>query len=83
MKALLGLLAAVALTTTAQAASITVARDTGVSNGIVLVEGGCGRDYHRGPRGYCVPNWREWQPGWRACPPGWHLGPERRRCWPN
>jgi hypothetical protein len=54
-----------------------------VSNPTILVEGGCGRDWHRGGDGRCHPNWREWEPGWRACPPGWHLGAEGRRCWPN
>ena len=82
MRAFLGLVMAAALASPAGAA-ITAAPAPGVSNPTILVEGGCGRDYHRDFRGYCVPNWREWQPGWRACPPGWHLGAEGRRCWPN
>ena len=82
MRAFLGLVMAAALVSPAGAA-MTVAPSAGVSNPTILVEGGCGQGYHRDGRGYCVPNWREWQPGWRACPPGWHLGPEGRRCWPN
>ena len=87
MKTILGLTLATAL---AAAGSISGAKAAatilpgGAVNGpIVLVEGGCGPDYHRGPDGYCHPNWREWQNGWRACPPGYHLGREERRCWPN
>ena len=82
MKAFLGLVMAAAVILPTQAAP-TVAPRTSSAGSIILVEGGCGRDYHRGPYGGCQPNWREWQPGWRACPPGWHLGPEGRRCWPN
>ena len=82
MKAFLGLIiAAASLAAPVQAAQTQVS-GTGASS-IILVEGGCGRDYHRDRAGYCVANWREWEPGWRACPPGWHLGPQGRRCWPN
>jgi hypothetical protein len=80
MKSFLGLLVAAALAIPAQAAPIVTSGST-VAGSIILVEGGCGRDYHRDERGYCRPNWREFQG--RACPPGWHLGPEGRRCWPN
>ena len=84
MKALLGLVMAAALISPAtQAAPAMVPATQSVSSPIILVEGGCGRDYHRGEDGRCHPNWREWEPGWRACPPGWHLGAEGRRCWPN
>ncbi len=82
MKAILGLVMAAALIGPTQAAP-TVAPRVSSAGSIILVEGGCGRDYHRDPRGFCRPNWREWEPGWRACPPGWHLGSEGRRCWPN
>jgi hypothetical protein len=82
MKTILGLLMAGALILPVQAAHAP-AVETTVGAPIILVEGGCGRDYHRNDRGYCVPNWREWDPSWRACPPGWHLGSEGRRCWPN
>jgi hypothetical protein len=81
MKAFLGLIMAAALVApTAQAAQTEVSGATS-SGSIILAEGGCGRDYHRDWRGYCVPNWREWSGG--VCPPGWHLGQEGRRCWPN
>jgi hypothetical protein len=87
MKAILGLVMAAALVgpamVTPAGAAISVTPAQGVTGPTILVEGGCGRDYHRIPDGRCVPNWREWEPGWRACPPGWHLGAEGRRCWPN
>jgi hypothetical protein len=38
----------------------------------------CGAGWWRGPGGRCHPMFNG-----RACPPGYHLGPERRRCWPN
>jgi hypothetical protein len=82
MRTILGLALAAALVAPTQAAQ-TVAPRPEVTGSIILVEGGCGRDFHRGEDGRCHPNWREWEPGWRACPPGWHLGPEGRRCWPN
>jgi hypothetical protein len=82
MKGFLGLVLAAAVTLPASA-SITSMPAPTVSNPTILVEGGCGRDWHRGEDGRCHPNWREWEPGWRACPPGWHLGAEGRRCWPN
>jgi hypothetical protein len=82
MKALLGLVMAVALIAPSQAAPVAVP-NTSSNGSVVLVEGGCGHDYHRDDHGYCRPNWREWEPGWRACPPGWHLGGEGHRCWPN
>ena len=59
MKAFLGLVMAAALITPLQAAQ-TVAPGVTSAGSIVLVEGGCGRDYHRDERGYCRPNWREW-----------------------
>lgn len=82
MKAVLGLVMATALILPTQAAPVAAPGANSVGN-IILVEGGCGRDYHRDGHGYCRPNWREWEPGWRACPPGWHLGSEGRKCWPN
>jgi hypothetical protein len=82
MKAFLGIVMAAALVSPTFAAP-TVAPPASSASSIIMVEGGCGRDYHRDERGSCRPNWREWEPGSRACPPGWHLGPEGRRCWPN
>jgi len=84
MKAFLGLVTAatLALPTLAISAHAAQSPIPGASGAgsVILVEGGCGPDYHRDERGYCRPNWREWERG-RACPPGWHLG--RDRCWPN
>jgi len=82
MKAIMGLVMAAALISPTQAAP-SLELHTSTDGSIIQVEGGCGRDYHRDERGFCHPNWREWQNGWRACPPGWHLGGEGRRCWPN
>jgi hypothetical protein len=45
---------------------------------ITRVAEGCGPGWWRGPGGRCHPMFNG-----RACPPGYHLGPERRRCWPN
>lgn len=45
---------------------------------IVKVAEGCGPGFWRGPGGRCHPFAVN-----RACPPGYHLGPERKRCWPN
>jgi hypothetical protein len=82
MKTLLGLIMASALAIPAQAAPAMATQQANASM-TILVEGGCGRDYHRGEDNRCHPNWREWEPGWKVCPPGWHLGGEGRRCWPN
>ncbi len=82
MKAVFALIMAAALISPAQAA-LKLAPPASHGGAIILVEGGCGPDYHRGPEGRCRPNWREWERGWRACPPGYHLGREGQRCWPN
>lgn len=50
-------------------------------NPIVLAAGDCGRDYHRDEHGKCVADWREMEG--RECPRGYHIGPDRKRCWPN
>ena len=51
----------------------------GVANSsIIKVAEGCGPGWWRGPGGRCHPMFDG-----RACPPGYHLGPERKRCWPN
>jgi hypothetical protein len=53
---------------------------------VILVAGGCGVGFHRGPYGYCVPNGPVVAPpvvvAPRVCPPGYYLGPHGRRCWP-
>jgi hypothetical protein len=38
----------------------------------------CGPGMWRGPGGRCHPMFDG-----RACPPGYHLGPDRKRCWPD
>ena len=45
---------------------------------VTKVAEGCGPGFWRGPNGRCHPMYNG-----RACPPGYHLGPERKRCWPN
>lgn len=64
---------------------------------VILVSGGCGPYWHRGPYGGCRPGGQWGYPGGggggvpfiegpyggRWCPPGYHLGPYRGRCWPN
>lgn len=44
---------------------------------LVLVSGGCGPYFHRGPAGQCIEN------GYMGCPPGFHIGPYGRRCQPD
>lgn len=74
---LIGTVLAIGLGTGANAA-VTPA-PLGVSNSSVIkVAEGCGPGWWRGPGGRCHPMYDG-----RACPPGYHLGPERRRCWPN
>jgi hypothetical protein len=58
---------------------------------VILVSGGCGPYWHRGPYGGCQPGGQWGFPGGGGirpfyhpyCPPGFHLGPYRGRCWPN
>jgi hypothetical protein len=45
---------------------------------VIKAAEGCGPGFWRGPHGRCHPMFDG-----RACPPGYHLGPERKRCWPN
>lgn len=49
-----------------------------VNSSVINVAEGCGPGMWRGPGGRCHPMFDG-----RACPPGYHLGPERKRCWPN
>jgi hypothetical protein len=39
---------------------------------VTQVAGGCGRGYHRGPRGACLRNYAN--PAAHPCPRGWYLG---------
>jgi len=74
---LIGTALAIGLSTAASAA-VTPA-PLGVANSSVIkVAEGCGPGWWRGPGGRCHPMYDG-----RACPPGYHLGPERKRCWPN
>ena len=84
MKAMLGLLAAVALAVPARAAVPVVPLRDGGSLVIPVAEG-CGPGRFRDGYGYCRVM-RRWGPPAaivRACPPGYHLGPRGGRCWPN
>jgi hypothetical protein len=88
MKVLFGLAMAAAVTVPALAAPVPFP-DHGRSGSIILAEGGCGPEGHRGYDGYCRSNGpryyeppRYYNPGVRwECPPGWHFG--GGRCWPN
>jgi hypothetical protein len=72
-----GTVLAFGLATAASAGPIPVL--SGNSDSLVVkVAEGCGRGEWRGPGGRCHPMFDG-----RACPPGYHLGPERKRCWPN
>ena len=71
--------AALALDMTAAASAAVTPALIGVSNGLVIkVDEKCGRDMWLGPGGKCYPMYNG-----RACPIGFHLGPDRRKCWPN
>jgi hypothetical protein len=61
------------LATAAGAAVTPVPVGVSASPAIKVAEG-C----WRGPGGACHPMYDG-----RACPPGYHLGPERKKCWPN
>ena len=67
------------------APTVSVSRQFAKSD-VILVAGGCGVGFHRGPYGYCVPNGPVVAPpvvvAPRVCPPGYYLGPHGRRCWP-
>ena len=77
----------------AGAAPLVISTDAGPAPAVILVEGGCGIGFHRGPFGGCRPNGYGYGyggygggyviPGRRYCPPGYHLGPYGRVCNPN
>ncbi len=73
----LGLALAFGLATAASAA-VTPALVGNANSLLIKVAEGCGPDMWRAPDGRCHPMFNG-----RACPPGYHLGPERKRCWPN
>ena len=58
--------------TSSQAMPLARVVDQGTSAEVILVAGGCGPGWHRGPYGGCRPMYN--------CPPGWHSGPYGRRC---
>ena len=62
-------------TTASQAMPLAPAAEQGASPAVILVAGGCGGGWHRGPYGGCRPMYN--------CPPGWHSGPFGRRCFRN
>jgi len=88
MKALFGaalLAGSVATFGYANAMPLTGAPAPGVNADVIQVAGGCGRGFHRGPRGGCRPNvggpvvvvrpherrCRYWGPGRRVCRTWW------------
>jgi hypothetical protein len=75
---LLGATVVFGLATAASAGVFPVQQPTNNSSLVINVAEGCGPGWWRGPGGRCHPMFNG-----RACPPGYHLGPERRRCWPN
>jgi hypothetical protein len=63
---------------TVASAGVTPAPVGNANSSVIKVAEGCGPGWWRGPGGKCHPMFDG-----RACPPGYHLGPERKRCWPN
>jgi hypothetical protein len=63
---------------TAASAAVAPALVGNANNLVIKVAEGCGPGFWRGPGGRCHPMFNG-----RACPPGYHLGPERKKCWPN
>jgi hypothetical protein len=74
---LLGAALAFGLATAANA-GITPAPVGKTDSLMTKVAESCGAGFWRGPNGRCHPMYNG-----GACPPGYHLGPERKRCWPN
>jgi hypothetical protein len=63
---------------TGAGAVVTPVQVSNAGGAVLKVAEGCGPGFWRGPAGRCHP----FAVG-RACPRGFHLGPERRRCWPD
>jgi hypothetical protein len=74
MKAFLWLVMATILVLPLSQAAGADTLDLTRGGNMILVEGGCGADYRRNDRGYCVPSWTEASPP-GTCSPGWHLRP--------
>jgi hypothetical protein len=64
--------------TTAASAGIHPAPAVHNDRLVVNVAEGCGPGYWRSPEGRCHPVAVN-----SVCPAGYHLGPDRKRCWPN
>ena len=75
---ILGALLACGVATAASAGVFPVQTTTTVNSSVITVAEGCGREEWRDEHGRCHPMFNG-----RACPPGYHLGPERKKCWPN
>jgi hypothetical protein len=73
----LGVALAFGLATVAGAA-VTPAHVGNATSLVIKAAEGCGPGLWRGPGGLCHPMFDG-----RACPPGYHIGPERKKCWPN
>ena len=78
----MALSAAVALASLAVPALSAPLPHAPAQSSIVLVDGGCGRDFYRGRDGFCYRYRREYHRD-RRCPPGWHWGYQSGRCWRN
>src|SRR5580658_800105 len=63
---------------TAGSAAVTPAVVGNANSLVIKAAEGCGPGFWRGPAGKCHPMFDG-----RACPPGYHIGPERKKCWPN
>jgi hypothetical protein len=63
---------------TAGSAAVTPVVSSKTDTMVITVAEGCGPGWWRGPGGRCHPMFNG-----RACPRGYHLGPERKRCWPD
>ena len=59
--------------TSSQAMPLAPVVDRGASAEVILVAGGCGPGWHRGPYGGCLRNYAN--PAAHACPRGYHVGP--------
>ena len=62
--------------TSSQAMPLAPAVAQGASAEVILVAGGCGPGWHRGPYGGCRRNYAN--PAAHACPRGWYPGPYGR-----
>ena len=66
-------LTATLLTVAASASHAVPIAPLAAQSNIVVVAGGCGAGWHRGPYGGCLRNFAN--PAAHACPRGYHIGP--------